>query len=731
MTTLTQFWEQPLAHGLAHAIGWTLLHFCWQGAVIAVLLWCVLGLLSGRSPRLRYLAACSALALTVLVPLATFAGIAFDEHALWTAGQATVIDAGMVLHVGAGGPAEPWLMRIAEALDRSVPWIMLAWLAGVLVFLGRLSAGFLIARRMRLVATQAPPADLQEMFDDLRHRLRVSRPVRLMKSALVQVPTVIGWLRPVVLVPVSCFTGLSGAQIEAILSHELAHIRRHDYLVSVFQSVIEALLFYHPAVWWVSKQVRRERECCCDDLAVAVGGDALAYAKALSYLEERRSSLPEVALGANGGVLTMRIKRLLGCTERSAASQFAAAMVLTVVVAAIAASIGTMARAEAKTAARIAPAMLPVELETPDALNMQIAVPARRAASFAVAAVEPPPPAPDGPPTVVNPSPTGPIRVSSGTMAKSLIFKPDPIYPADAKAAHVQGAVVLHALISKAGTIENLTVVSGPPMLQGSAMDAVKQWKYKPYLLNGQPTEIDTTITVNYTFGDDGAAPPQAQNESPEADVAGVTPKRIGTGVSPPLVIYQVNPEYSEQARAAKLNGIVTLTLWVDEHGNPTHVRVLRGVGMGLDEKAVEAVKQYKFKPAMEDGKPVLVELNVQVDFQIFDGPKAQMRPADFDPASAAPQQAAGGVTRPVLIHQVFPEFTEQARKDKVSGIVTVNFLVDENGNPTHVRVMHGLGDGLDMEAIAAVKQYKFKPAMRDGKPVPFELNTEVNFQIF
>jgi len=152
---------------------------------------------------------------------------------------------------------------------------------------------------------------------------------------------------------------------------------------------------------------------------------------------------------------------------------------------------------------------------------------------------------------------------------------------------------------------------------------------------------------------------------------------------------------------------------------------------MGLDEKAVEAVKQYKFKPAMEDGKPVLVELNVQVDFQIFDGPKAQMRPADFDPASAAPQQAAGGVTRPVLIHQVFPEFSEQARKDKVSGIVTVNFLVDENGNPTHVRVMRGLGHGLDMEAVAAVKQYKFKPAMRDGKPVPFELNTEVNFQIF
>lgn len=95
-------------------------------------------------------------------------------------------------------------------------------------------------------------------------------------------------------------------------------------------------------------------------------------------------------------------------------------------------------------------------------------------------------------------------------------------------------------------------------------------------------------------------------------------PKRIGGAVSPPQLIYQVDPEFSEEARKAKFMGIVTVNLWVDEHGNPTHVRVVRGVGMGLDEKAVEAVKQYKFKPAMENGKPVLVELNVEVNFQIF-----------------------------------------------------------------------------------------------------------------
>jgi protein TonB len=101
----------------------------------------------------------------------------------------------------------------------------------------------------------------------------------------------------------------------------------------------------------------------------------------------------------------------------------------------------------------------------------------------------------------VPPKPTGPLKVSSGTMAGSLIVKPEPVYPPIAKAAHVQGAVILHATISKAGTIENLQAISGPQMLQGAAMDAVRRWKYKPYLLNGEPTEVETTVTVNFTFG--------------------------------------------------------------------------------------------------------------------------------------------------------------------------------------------------------------------------------------
>src|SRR5207249_2224703 len=122
----------------------------------------------------------------------------------------------------------------------------------------------------------------------LARRVQVPRPVRLLVSAIVQVPTVIGELRPIILMPIGALSGLPPDQVEGLLLHELAHIRRHDYLVNIFQSIVEALLFYHPGVWWISGHIRRERELCCDDLAVSVIGDVLTYARALAELESFR-----------------------------------------------------------------------------------------------------------------------------------------------------------------------------------------------------------------------------------------------------------------------------------------------------------------------------------------------------------------------------------------------------------------------------------------------------------
>jgi beta-lactamase regulating signal transducer with metallopeptidase domain len=145
-----------------------------------------------------------------------------------------------------------------------------AWLGGVAFSSCNLLRGFWWVQRIRRKEADSVNGDLLMRLDDLRRRLSISRPVRLLKSALVEVPTVVGWLRPVILLPASSLAGLTPGQLEAILVHELAHVRRFDYVVNIFQCLIETLMFYHPVVWWISRCVREEREHCCDDVVLKV-----------------------------------------------------------------------------------------------------------------------------------------------------------------------------------------------------------------------------------------------------------------------------------------------------------------------------------------------------------------------------------------------------------------------------------------------------------------------------
>lgn len=237
--------------------------------------------------------------------------------------------------------------------------------------------------------------------------------------------------------------------------------------------------------------------------------------------------------------------------------------------------------------------------------------------------------------------PTGPIRLSAGIVAGMLLNKPNPVYPAEARMKHVQGSVILYAIISKTGTIEDLKVISGPDLLRDAAVDAVSRWTYMPYILDGSPAEVETSITVNFTFG--GAkpvpppppplealhqsseidmlhegTPPVVQSAPAESDDAGGAVKKVGGGVSAPVLVKQVEPQFSPEAKQNKIGGPVAVSLIVDEQGMPQKVHVSRGVGNGLDEKAVEAVKQYRFKPATLQDKPVPVEVNIEVNFRIY-----------------------------------------------------------------------------------------------------------------
>jgi bla regulator protein blaR1 len=297
------------------ALGWALVHFLWQGALVAAML-AVLDLAArGASARLRYALAATALAVMATLPAVTFT-VVRARHAApprppaAIAGDTAVVraSAGDAGRLAASDAAAPGLRaRIAPAL----PEVVGLWLAGVAVLSIRYLGGWRLVRRMSRSGRPLGDANLAARLDRLRRRMRVSRPVLLLESALVEVPAVVGWLRPAILVPAATLAGLSPEQLEAVLAHELAHVRRLDYLAGLLQGAVETLLFYHPAVWWVSHRMRVEREMCCDDEAVAACGDPVGYARALADLETLRPAPPRLALAVTGGSLFDRVSRLV------------------------------------------------------------------------------------------------------------------------------------------------------------------------------------------------------------------------------------------------------------------------------------------------------------------------------------------------------------------------------------------------------------------------------------
>jgi beta-lactamase regulating signal transducer with metallopeptidase domain len=336
---------------LLESLGWALLHSLWQGALVALLLAVALATVGRRAAHARYALACGALVLSLALPAVT--GWRHSSEARGAAAEAGPrVSSRERLHaVRETGPraalsSREWVRTAprVEAPERVSPlewlrdtvaahlrWLVLAWVAGVGLCSGRMTAEWVKLRRLAARARPAP-VEWQERLDALAARLGLGRAVRLLQSASVDVPAAVGWLSPVVLLPVSALSGLSARQLEMVLAHELAHIRRHDFAVNLAQVLVETLLFYHPAVRWVSHVIRVEREHCCDDVAVGASGGALSYARALTALEELRV-LPTVqgpAMSALGGSLPERVRRLVTAPAARCSSKWVAgASVLT------------------------------------------------------------------------------------------------------------------------------------------------------------------------------------------------------------------------------------------------------------------------------------------------------------------------------------------------------------------------------------------------------------------
>jgi TonB family protein len=597
----------------------------------------------------------------------------------------------------------------------------------------------------------------------------ITKHVRILISTMTDGPSVVGFLRPVILLPAATILGLPPEQLEAVLAHELAHIRRYDYLVNMMQVLAEALLFYHPAVWWMSARIRSERELCCDDEAVRVCGDALRYARALTALERMRVMTPSLSLGVADGPLAYRITRLIG----------------------------------AATADQL-PSKVPGLMGLCLSLGLSLVL-AFGYLSMNLNRVRAQEPA-DAPGVNVV---LGPAKI---------IHRDAVQYPAAAQIGNIKGTVSVELRLDASGNVSDARVLSGPEELRKPVLQSVLGWHFTPDAANA-------TRVVNVEFSSsENKAGSQAQAPSQEKPKAvflsGPSSYPVAFFPDRTRQIEETTQFLEEQvdqgkasldeARALGLNAddlnarraqlqatLAALEAQVRQaqaaqavseavfraQSGPTldtrpnrpeplvlppyfaknfagrtlqNIR-LAGIGMSTEdflaqtqlpirvgdtltqssiEAAIAAVKKFDehlgerwaavdgngleltvYAPGTSPGARggvgggIGAGIGVGVGADPGDGPQ----PGTFPPA---------------LIHRTSPEYTDQAKAAKWQGTVVLSLTVDETGKPTDIAVKKSLGLGLDAKAVEAVSQWQFRPATKDGKAVAAKATIEINFRL-
>ena len=316
------------------SVSLTLLHFLWQGLLVAAVLKSALLIFNNNKPQLRYALSTLAMSINLLLPLITFAVIYQTENS-----PVNILANSLILNEFIQELKQPDAFfsynELTALLPSLLPYIAIFWLATITLLAGKLLLEIYNVNNLSQQNTVPPSQKLQTRFNELAKQINLTIPPQLLISLKVKVPMAIGWLKPVVLLPANMVSGLSTPQLEMLLLHELAHIRRHDYLVNFFQTLVEILLFFHPAVHWVSRQMRNEREYCSDDIAVQHCGDAVAYAHTLAdtaslCTEAHHHTIPDMAMAASGGDLKQRVIRLVDhhCAPKNNISKWFASVTI-------------------------------------------------------------------------------------------------------------------------------------------------------------------------------------------------------------------------------------------------------------------------------------------------------------------------------------------------------------------------------------------------------------------
>ncbi|MBL0165341.1 MAG: M48 family metalloprotease [Xanthomonadales bacterium] len=538
------------------ALGWALIHFLWQGAIIGIVFALVRRLLPAEQSSLRYAFGLFSLLALLVAPVLTLV-------MLW---PSSGVDSGQVSDAMAvnASLATPMLATDTGSLfERQLPVLVAAWLAGVLLMFGRAIYQW---RALEQIARRLAWRDLEieQMLLRVAERFGALPGVRVLVSASIETPTLIGWLKPVILLPVAVVAGFPRQQLELILAHELGHLCRYDHLVNLAQAAVETLLFYHPVVHWISREVRHEREICCDNLVLRLtDSEPREYARTLAALESLRQLTPQLAVAASGGVLLDRIRRIVGSANphrhhrsRLGIWLVSAGCALTVLTAVLFSRADPEAVAAAfeqprsfvddvqeKPAIRLAPRNLnpdlqfapvhapveatvsmaveandesasavlvpvPVALADAKAVESPVTMPGRGAAPLAIAAI-------DAPDLGIEHAPIELITAADPSPAANtpkLVRMVEPDYPSSGF-GRPRAKVAFEFSIDRSGRVRNIRSVSGD--MRGpfalAARNALHQWKFDPQSV---ASRADEKFRQDFEFVGDSSVAGNAEDGS-------------------------------------------------------------------------------------------------------------------------------------------------------------------------------------------------------------------------
>jgi bla regulator protein BlaR1 len=327
--------EQLFNSPFLYSLSLTLVHFLWQGLLVALILKSLLFIVDKNKSKLRYTLATLAMLVNGILAVLTYTMVYPDTSSGMSNNLSPIPLTSLVNELTQQNALFTYQELLPSILAHSLPYLSLFWLATITILASKLLIEIRNVNNLPKHSSVFPSSALSVRFEELAKQIKLTKTPKLLISLKAEVPMAIGWLKPVVLLPATMVTGLNSAQLEMLILHELAHIRRHDYLVNFLQTLIELLFFFHPSVHWVGKQMRNEREYCSDDIAVEHCGDAIAYAHTLTDTASLCSknhfhTIPIMAMAASGGDLKTRVLRLVDhhCAPTNNTSKFLAAMSL-------------------------------------------------------------------------------------------------------------------------------------------------------------------------------------------------------------------------------------------------------------------------------------------------------------------------------------------------------------------------------------------------------------------